>query len=952
MNLAISHFRGGALVAVLGLLGTGLFAQAGRNDSTFVPSGLVNVSEFDGVVTSLALQPDGKVLTAGNFQHYNGISRNQIARLDAAGNLDGSFDTGVGFDGEVDAIALQADGKIVVGGFFYFMNGVARNRIARLNTDGSLDTSFDPGTGFDGNRVYALAIQPDGKIIVGGEFENCQGTAISRIARLNTNGSLDLTFSPGPGITDGRVQAVAIQPDGKVVVGGYFFTFNGLPRYSLLRLNTNGSLDVSFNTGTLFTNARIRTLLLSPDGKIYAGGNLPVEPGGNRPHLARLLADGDPDTSFHTNAGFNNYVYALALQPDGKLLVGGGFTTYQLISLKQIARLFPNGDIDGSFQSQMGNTGEIDVMVLQPDGNLIVGGTFDECGLTAQNKIARLLPDGNRDISFHARLTNEFVGFNGLARTIAIQPDGKLIIGGEFNAFCNIPKRGIVRLLSDGGLDNTFDLGTGVDHNVHVVVLQPDGKIIIGGKFRFVNNVSRNRIARLNPNGSLDLTFDPILGFDGSVNEVNAVALQPDGKIIVAGWFETIQGYPRSMIARLNADGSLDPTFDPGTGFENIARSLALQPDGKIIVGGWFKFFNGISRSGVARLNPNGSLDASFVIGTGFDHYVYSVALQQNGKVVIGGSFSNLNGIPQSGIARLNTDGSRDLSFTIGTGVVHPPFSGGAYIVAIQTGGAILVGGDFVSYNGVTRNRIARLHPDGTLDLSFITGTGFGAYNLLAIATQPDEKIVVAGNFSTYNGVTRYHIIRILNTLGEPLPVELTSFRGYPIHSQVALEWTTSREQNTGYFALERSQVRDQFEEIGTVIAAGNSSTDLNYQFLDKNALVGESIYRLRMVDMDGSCQYSPAVQILLKTDASLTLGQVFPNPASQEIFVELSLPESGAVQTRLLGLDGRIMILQNENLPAGFQTIQLDLSRVADGVYVVEVIQNGQRVFRKIVKR
>jgi len=260
------------LLLLLLLLGTGLglHAQPGTLDTAFDP-GL----GADNDVFTTAIQPDGKIIIGGQFTAYNGTTRNRVARLNADGTLDTAFDPGSGANGIVQTSALQPDGKIIIGGEFTSYNGTPRNRVARLNADGSLDTAFDPGSGAN-NTVLTSALQSDGKIIIGGAFTSFNGTAHRRITRLNADGSLDTSFDPGsgvnqPGFFPKFVATTAIQSDGKIIIGGRFTTYDGTNRISIARLNSDGSLDTSFNpagglNGTVFTTA------IQPDGKIIIGG--------------------------------------------------------------------------------------------------------------------------------------------------------------------------------------------------------------------------------------------------------------------------------------------------------------------------------------------------------------------------------------------------------------------------------------------------------------------------------------------------------------------------------------------------------------------------------------------------------------------------------------------------------------------------------------------------------
>ena len=334
------------------------------------------------------------------------------------------------------------------------------------------------------------------------------------------------------------------------------------------------------------------------------------------------------------------------------------------------------------------------------------------------------------------------VGANGEILTTAIQPDGKIIIGGNFTTYNGTTRNRIARLNTDGSLDTTFNPGSGASHSIQTMVIQSDGKIIIGGYFTNYNGAARNRIARLNTDGSLDMTFFYGTGTNGWIY---SIILQSDGKIIIGGDFTTYNGTTRNLIARLNTDGSLDVTFNPGSGANYVIYTTAIQSDGKIIIGGAFTSYNGSARACIARLNTDGSLDATFNPGIGANNVIYTIAIQSDGKIIIGGDFTTYNGASRNRIARLNTDGTLDTTFNSGTGA-----STLISTATIQSDGKIIVGGNFTTYNGTAKNRIARLNNDGTLDTTFNLGSGASS-KIQITAIQPDGKIITGGWFTTYN---------------------------------------------------------------------------------------------------------------------------------------------------------------------------------------------------------
>src|SRR5690554_521451 len=364
------------------------------------------------------------------------------------GSLDTSFDIGTGFNNNPETITLQPDGKILVGGWFVSYNGTNQNRIVQLNTDGSLDTSFDIGNGFN-QGVLSTALQPDGKILVGGAFIEYNWEPQNRIIRLNTDGSLDDSFNIGTGFNN-LVFSIAVQPDGKIIIGGGFTAYNGTTQNRIVRLNANGSLDTSFNIGTGFNNAP-ETITLQPDGKILVGGRFTDYNGTTQNRIIRLNSNGSIDTSFSIGTGFNNnFVRAIVVQPDGKILVGGDFTAYNGTNQNRIVRLNTNGTLDTSFTVGTGlNIGAGEAIILQPDGKIIIGGGFTTYNGTAQNRIARLNTDGSLDTSF-----NIGAGFNGgspstIIVTMAMQPDGKILAGGYFTEYDGTPQNYITRLHGD-----------------------------------------------------------------------------------------------------------------------------------------------------------------------------------------------------------------------------------------------------------------------------------------------------------------------------------------------------------------------------------------------------------------------------------------------------------------------------------------------------------------------
>lgn len=358
----------------------------------------------------------------------------------------------------------------------------------------------------------------------------------------------------------------------------------------------------------------------------------------------QAFAPGTLDPSFVYDRGGVRFVREIALQPDGKVITD----FYSDALYTGFERFNEDGSRDWSFNAALDEDDLASEIMVQPDGKIVVAGNFSFCSGVCRSHIARLNEDGSLDTSF-----NPGAGPNKSVEGAALQPDGKVIIVGEFTGYNGTTRNYIVRLNADGSLDNTFNTGAGPNNRLTAMLLQPDGKIIIGGYFDNFDGTTRHQLARLNADGSLDATFDPGAGTN---TQTMAIAVQPDGKILIGGFFTTYNGTQRRYLARLNTNGSLDTTFNQGTGPAAAVWEIAVQPDGKIIIVGGFENFGGVPRKRVARLNPTGSLDATFNSSVGADNSLYAVALRPNGKILIGGNLNNYNGAPADGLAQLNGD--------------------------------------------------------------------------------------------------------------------------------------------------------------------------------------------------------------------------------------------------------------------------------------------------------
>jgi uncharacterized delta-60 repeat protein len=696
----------------------------------------------NGDVSSLAVQPDGKILVGGYFTTLGGQMRNNIGRLNADGTLDTGFDPGAG---GVDysfvySLAVQADGKILVGGYFTTLGGQTRNYLARLNADGTLDGGFNPGAD---NTVSSLAVQADGKILVGGEFTMLGGQTRNCLARLNADGTLDSGFNPG---ADNIVSSLAVQGDGKILVGGQFTWLGGQPRSGIARLNADGSLDNGFNPGADY---EVSSLAVQADGKILAGGQFTWLGGETRNQIARLNADGTLDSGFNPGAGrsdgYSPYVSSLAVQTDRKILVGGYFTALGGQTRTNIARLNVDGTLDTGFNP--GANYRVLSLAVQPDGKILVGGVFNTLGgqtrycLGRLNNTALATQSLRYDVSTITWLRSGTspevwrtifeVSANGTDWSAL--GAGSRITGGWQLTGVALPLGSTLRARGyvAGGYRNASGWFVEAYYGSPGFTTQPPCR---------TNDAGTTATFSVLAGGTEPLSFQW---------RKAAVPLTDGGKIAGARTAVLML----ANVLRADADG-YSVVVSNGFGCVTSAvatltvlePAIAIQPVSQIRELGQSATFT-VTPAGTAPFGYQWCKEGMALTG-GAEPSLTLTNLQAadagNYHVVV----TNQYGSVTSAVAQLTVDYPVTLDSGFNPGV-------GAVSLALQPDGRILVG---------SNGRIARLNADGTLDSGFNLGAD---RTVSSLAVQADEKILVGGSFTTLGGQPRNYIGR-LNADGTP----------------------------------------------------------------------------------------------------------------------------------------------------------------------------------------
>jgi uncharacterized delta-60 repeat protein len=771
----------------------------------------------------------------------------------ASGALDPTFKPGLG----VAPVPMlwgrtnysDSSGKMLITGSFTKIGVYARSGIARLNADGGLDTSFDaPVSGWVNSAILLNPGLPDSQILISSDglsIPSDSGTYYG-LARLNADGKADASFFHTFTSAEG-VMSAALQADGKIIVAGYAMSVNGYPgqTFYLLRLNADGTVDTSypmrsapgayvagvwadqnapgqarlFGTIPRFSDPTHvdHMLLLSADGNTVKEGigdetvNGPIlfmtwqgsntvivgpftkVKGVSMNGIARLLPNGTLDPSFTVGTGANGQVKRV--WTDGtKLVLNGYFTSFNGTPCGHMVRLNYNGSVDGTFGIGTGADDRIWNAIKMNDTTWTVMGAFQSFNGSPRNCLASLSSEGVLNSQF-ASFTP---GYSGSPTVYAMQfsPSG-LYIGSNTSGYGGKLHRRVARALYPGGAPDASwragmasGPGNGVG-GIYSMSGQGDGKLVVGGNFGFGGcYVGCTSLARLLPaDGAMDLDFNPVLAkTDGSIPNIYMVQVSWDGSghILVGGDFAKIADadhvmQSRTGIARLNSDGTLDATFtfNPASmpGLTNIVILGASDDTGGPISVFGKATYNGNTCGFIARLLHNGSLDTSFGISQGpVSHVVLfngqvkgAQGDETTGRITVVGEFGKIldggNNPNRNRIARFSPAGILDLSFAP-QGPDGPIYA----VVGQYFTDKLFIGGAFTMYNGVARHNIARLKVDGSLDTSFDPGTGAdGAVNVMMYNPQ-NQKLLIGGSFTTYNGVSRPRIAQIVAAGGSVIP--------------------------------------------------------------------------------------------------------------------------------------------------------------------------------------
>jgi uncharacterized delta-60 repeat protein len=633
----------------------------------------------------------------------------------------GSRDVDVLSEGTVSAIAKQADGKIIVAGSFTHVSGVARTNLARLNADGSLDSTWNPGV--DGT-VAAILIDAGGSVFIGGCFGRAGGQPRAGLARILPNGSLDTLWNPQPGIGAPFVPCVnALAHNGtdSLYVGGYFSSMNGQSRVGLAKVASSGTGVVDPSWNALLNNTSVTSIVRDGSGNLFIAGQFNAIAGTYIVGVAKL-AESNALLDATWNPQVSSGVNALAPDGNGGLILGGYFYTVGGVNRPALAKVSMSGtgSLDTSWAP--GPSDAVAALALDGAGNVYAG---------SYASLIKISSTGTVDGSWTPVPPPPPYSWPQIS---ALLWDGdKVLVGGRFSRIGGQRAAGFARLSTTTALADPPASYFQSPSNIWVQALARDGqgRVTIGGSFSFVGGTPRGNVARFNADGSLDLSW--AADTDGTVT---ALTTSAQSDVYVGGSFTHVSAQPRNHLAKISAAGVLDAGWMPEP--DGSVSALLPDPTGKLYVGGQFMSIAGQARSNLARVSAAGAATADSW-NPGANSTVNSLAFDSEGYLAVAGWFNSIGGQPRWAIAKLST-----VSGTATTWYPAPS----AYVAAVTPGsaGAIYMVGSFATLGAQYKPYLARIFGDalGQPDSAWNPGTGGAVY---AVAADTQDTVYAAGDF-------------------------------------------------------------------------------------------------------------------------------------------------------------------------------------------------------------
>jgi len=696
----------------------------------------------------------------------------RIVRFDQDGWLDTTYHTNVTYS--LTQLALQADGKLLVAREYY-----EHPQIIRLNADGSQDTTFNSTAEFTGGSIKYLKVMANNDILVGGGFTQVNGVARRLVARLGPDGTLlaapyvsDTGIPPGMGIS-GTLYALTVLTDGRVVACGD----NGFSNSKCLVFTANGQYDSqpALPAGWLY-NISDLNLTGTPDG----GYLLSRHDAAYHDECLKINADGTVDTTFYVafEGAPNGTRVQAGILPNGSILFTGAFNfappnkkCHGLLVTDPAGNIqdeFQTDDLIAHFYPLPSLEDRVSAQAITQDGRIILSGKMLTHARGAYaNGMVRLLGNGRFDPSFRHR-----TAANGPVNCAAIQPDGRILLGGAFTTYHGHPSRYLVRVHDDGSLDTSFHVGRGTGAQVHALLLNTDGTVLVGMdcgtqtayspmQANFYDLDSTTSLFLVGPDGAFIRSIHSWTTPPHTCESIRALERLPNGGALAVG----------SGITRLNADLFVDNSYNnqEGEWFDRPLLASQTISDGRTYIGGSFNYFMGSATSNLARVTSTGTLDpwAGIHIEGTFDldgEVLDLEPLASGTAIMVCGRIRRAYGsLLRQGLLQMTTNGVVT-TFNSGFAYLSDDF---CHRIKQLSNGNYLIGGRFSTYGGEPHNDLVRTDWLGVVDTTFDAQGGLepdADYNVRVLDIDASGRYLVAGDFQSYQGIGRNFVLRLTGT--------------------------------------------------------------------------------------------------------------------------------------------------------------------------------------------
>ena len=857
----------------------GSFAYVGPFTGGGVPLNISDgtaISGFpkvNGSVNTIIQDGSGGWYIGGTFNKVGATTLNNIAHINSDLSVDQSWNPNV--NNTVYALALL-NSTIYVGGFFSSIGDSARHNIGAIDISNGIPTAWNPNANFAVNTLAIL----NTTIYVGGNFTSIGDSARNRLAAFDISSSFATGWNPN---SNGSVFSLAIS--GTIIyAGGGFSTIGNNFRNALAAIDAATGMATSWNPSveqTVSGGDEVNSIAVS-GSTIYIGGefnsiyNSATFSRQYRNNIAAIDAVTGYPTGWDPNA--DNSISTIAIS--GSLIyVGGKFNNIGGQTRKNLAAIdLTTGNATSWTNNTNNNTnGANPINILTISGSTVyVGGTFTMIGAQTRNNIAAIdASSGN--------LTNWNPNVNDVVKTLAIS--GSIIYaGGNFTNVGNQTRNHLVAIDAANGNATTWNPNA---NNVVNTLAISGSTIYTGGVFTSIGVLTRNHIAAIDAATGLALVWDP-----NADNTVNSITFS-GSTVYAGGTFTNIGGQTRNYLAAIDATGN--------------ATSWNPNPDGEILV-----------------------------------------LVTASSLLYVGGSFQSIGG--SGGLFYCAA-----LDISSGNIASWAPYSHGDVDCFAVSSSTIYVGGhfDYFGYGEPARGYIAATNYQSNSATSWNPNANNWVYSISIDYT--NHRIYVGGIFTQINNGPISYFAGLTNP-DDPLPVELSSFTASINNQSVELKWNTATEVNNYGFEVER--LRDSkiaglqnWEKIGFVKGSGNSNSLKEYSFVDNNSLSGKVDYRLKQIDNDGEFKYSNIVEVSLSAPTKFSLEQNYPNPFNPGTTIKYSIAKDSFVTMKLYNIVGEeVATLVNEEKPAGYYQIKFDASNLASGVYFYTLSTGNFRETKKLV--